>query len=101
VAPDWSEQGLLFVRTSTAPTPGTIAAGTVMVAPDGGTPEPVAGLPEKVYLPTWSADGKGIAYLLPTAKQGTLTLGLFDRTTGKAVTTSITGTIGAPAWGSR
>jgi hypothetical protein len=61
----------------------------------------VEGLRDKVYLPTWSDDGKAIAYLLPTASKGRLTLGIFDVTTDKALTTSVTGSIGAPAWGSR
>jgi hypothetical protein len=100
-APDWSPRGLLFLRAADAPSGGGVLPGTVMVAPDGGTPRPVEGAPTQVYTPTWSQDEKAIAYLLPTKTRGSVTLGIFDRATGKLQTTSLSGPIGAPAWGSR
>ena len=100
-APDWSEQGLLFLRSHSDAAGVSLTAGTVMLSVDGRKPVAVHEVLSHVVGPTWSPDGSDIAFLEPSGEQGVATLRLFDRQHGTAVDTSVSGSIGAPAWGSR
>ena len=100
-APDWSEQGLLFLRSHSDAAHVSTTPGEVMLAKGGQQPVPVHHELSHVVGATWSPDGTAIAYLVPVPGQQAATLRLFDHQHGKVTSTSVSGRIGAPAWGSR
>ena len=95
--PDWSEPGVLFVRSQDKDKPGDVYLFNNEDSVDRLTTD------ARAQSPTWSPDGKRFAYLAP-ARQGSSRLSIWvqEATPGaRAVEIPVDGTPGAPAWGPR
>jgi len=92
--PDWSDGGLLFLRSPEADAPG----GIVVRQQNGDVQEYPS---DVVESPTWSPDGSRAVWIQPSGSDSTLPALWISLADGNSEELPINGRIGPPAWGSR